>query len=86
MEGKRGNGFNIGGLYMKIKDLNDKGIKIIRKEGNRTYFSCGCVTDLIGKNFIIKPCSTECELYQYVINRTKEMGKDLVFSNSRDMR
>ncbi len=39
--------------------------------GNKTYYSCGCVTEVIGKNFIYVPCSPECEVYLYAMEQSK---------------
>jgi len=44
-------------------------------EGNKTSFSCGCVTELIGKNFIMVPCSADCEVFMYCIEQSKKQGK-----------
>ncbi len=57
-----------------------------RVEGNKTFFSCGCVTEVIGKNFIIVPCSPGCEVYNYCIEQTKRQGKILSVQISKEAR
>lgn len=42
--------------------------------GNKTYFSCGCVTEIIGKNYVMIPCSPDCEIYLYTIEQSKLQG------------
>ena len=50
-----------------------------RVEGNKTFFSCGCVTELIGKNFIMVPCSPDCEVFIYCIEQSERQGKILSY-------
>jgi len=42
-----------------------------KENGNKTVFSCGCKTEVIGENFIISPCSLDCEVFKYVIELSK---------------
>jgi len=45
-----------------------------REVGNQTHFSCGCKTEVIGKNYVIVPCSPDCEVYLYAIEQSKRQG------------
>lgn len=42
--------------------------------GNRTYFSCGCIAEVIGENFFMRPCSPDCKVYKYVMKQSQERG------------
>jgi len=48
-----------------------------REVGNQTYFSCGCKTEVIGENFLISPCSLDCEVYLYCIEQSKRQGNTI---------
>ena len=41
---------------------------------SQTHFSCGCKTEVIGGNFLIDPCSLDCEVYLYCIEQSKRQG------------
>ena len=41
------------------------------ERGNKTQFSCGCVTEARGENFIYVPCSPQCKIYLSVIEQPK---------------
>lgn len=45
-----------------------------KEVGNQTHFSCGCKTETIGENFIIDPCSLQCEVHLYCIEQSKRQG------------
>jgi len=40
----------------------------------RTVFSCGCVTQRIGGNFMVKPHSVDCEVFKYIIEESRRRG------------
>lgn len=48
-----------------------------KEVGDETHFSCGCKTKVIGENFIIKPCSLDCEVYRYVLDESKKLGHEI---------
>ncbi len=52
--------------------------------GNKTDFSCGCVFEVIGKNFIYVPCSPECEVYLYAMEQTKLQGNIISYQVSME--
>ncbi len=54
-----------------------------RVDGNKTFFSCGCKTEVIGKNFIMVPYSPDCEVYKYIIEETKLQEKTLSYHVSK---
>lgn len=53
--------------------------KTFRVEGNRTFFSCGCVTEVIGKNYVMVPCSPDCEVYLYAVEQANRQGNVLSY-------
>ena len=58
-----------------------------RDEGNKTFYSCGCKTEVIGENYIISPCSLECEVYKFNIEETNKQGNKLsILDLTKDMK
>ena len=56
-----------------------------RTEGNKSIFSCGCVSELIGKNFVLTPCSPDCEIFHFVSNNlTGDEKIQLIMSQRED--
>ena len=54
--------------------------------GDETHYSCGCRTQVVGDNFLIKPYSLSCEVYEYILKTSKEMGHELEFIVQEDKR
>ncbi len=54
------------------------------ERGNKTHFSCGCVTEVIGKNFIYVPCSPDCEVYLYAMEQSKLQGNVISYQISEE--
>jgi len=52
--------------------------------GNKTYYSCGCVTETIGENYLIKPCSLRCEVYLFCIEQSKNQGNIVSYQVTED--
>lgn len=52
-----------------------------RNVGSKTYYSCGCITDVIGKNFLVKPCSLDCEVYLYIMEQSIKQGNKISIQN-----
>lgn len=48
-------------------------------EGNKTFYSCGCKTEVIGENYMIAPCSLDCEVYLYAIEQSNRQGNVLSY-------
>ena len=55
-----------------------------RDEGNKTFFSCGCKTEVIGKNYVMVPCSPDCEVYLYAVEQSKRQGNILSYIISKN--
>jgi len=56
-----------------------------KEVGNQTHFSCGCVTEAIGENFLIDPCSFKCEVYRYCIEQSKRQGNVISYQKIKPM-
>jgi hypothetical protein len=50
-----------------------------RPEGNKGIYSCGCVDEVIGENYFIKPCSLDCEVYLYALEQSRKQGNIINF-------
>lgn len=50
-----------------------------RMQGNKTFFSCGCVTEVIGENYVMVPCALDCEVYLYAMEQSKRQGNILSY-------
>jgi len=48
-------------------------------EGNKTFYSCGCKNEVIGENYMITPCSLDCEVYLYSIEQSNRQGNILSY-------
>ena len=53
-------------------------------EGNKTLFSCGCKTEVVGKNYLINPCSLSCEVYKYVLEQSTRQDNSVSFNMGKD--
>ena len=42
-----------------------------------TYYSCGCKDNVIGGNYIFKPCSLNCVVYKYALEQSHKQGNIL---------
>lgn len=51
---------------------------------NKTLFSCGCETEVIGENFVISPCSLDCEVYKYCIEQSKKQGSIIMYNIEKE--
>lgn len=38
---------------------------------------CGCKMGVIGDAFVMEPCNSECDLYNYALERTARLGKPI---------
>jgi hypothetical protein len=46
-------------------------------------FSCGCKAQKIGGNFMITPCNTQCEVYQYALQESVRKGNSISIRDDR---
>lgn len=61
-------------------------IRIVETTDTKTVYSCGCVTEVIGKNFIINPCSLDCEVYKFVLEESNKQGNIISFHLEEDQK
>lgn len=54
--------------------------------GDETHYSCGCRTKVIDENFIIRPCSLDCKVYQYILEESKRQGNEIKIKVVDDQR
>ena len=50
------------------------GISMWEDEDGTMHFSCGCEAKVIESVFVFKPCSTDCDVYLYMLEQSKSMG------------
>ena len=55
-------------------------------EGNRTLFSCGCVSEVIGGNYVLKACKPDCVVAKYVLEESERQGNKVNIRREKDNR
>ena len=55
-------------------------------EGTKTLFSCGCVSEVIGDNYVLKACKPDCVVTNYVLEESERQGNKVSIRREKDNR